>query len=70
MSFTRMSARGSDVLLIDGSRIDTAGLHRGSKDAIDRFISFLKEAGEAVDCPVRFYAPSRVHARCWRGLDF
>lgn len=49
MSFTRTSARGSDVLLIDGSRIDTASLHRGSKDAIDRFISFLREAGEAVD---------------------
>ncbi len=49
MNFTRMSTHGSDVLVIDGSNIDTAGLHYGSKDAIDGLIVFLKEAGAAVD---------------------
>ncbi|NBQ53781.1 MAG: hypothetical protein EBU49_09405, partial [Proteobacteria bacterium] len=49
MSFNRMSAHGSDVLVIDGSNINCAGLHRGSKDAIDGLISFLKESGAAVD---------------------
>ncbi len=49
MSFNRMTSRGSEVLVIDGSGINTTGLDRGSKDAIDGLITFLRDAGAAIE---------------------
>ena len=60
MIFSRISVKGSEVLLIDGSTVDVAGLHAGSRRAIQGLIDFMGEISAAIDA---FESESRVEKK-------